>query len=630
MRRRWLLLLLSITLPACEPSSTGERVDSIEGKCEFPARTLPTPTGDYCVGTTQISNPVDESRIDELSSKTPQGQRELLIRIWYPVEPGVTGSTAAYMDAAVKDDLVNEFIGFTVPELEDLHEQVQTHSLLDAPLALQTRKFPVVLFSPGYGAVYQVHHTLLEDLASHGYVVFAINHPHLAALTSYPDGRPIETREPPESETTQMMLYSYLERILRVPVQDHGFVIDLAAELDQEAGGRFENRLDLSRLGAFGHSYGGATSFASCSEDARIRAAIDIDGSLFGDVVRKGTDTPLLAIIGDNKMRFDNSLRKMGADTHRVALDEAIHSSFLDLAVLLPELAPSLADLMESAYGMKFVEPRLKLQITRAYVLAFFQVYLQEQPLEQLLDLAGAYGAEVEFETLKPAASGHVPEDPGLSWVPVPGARFEMGCSPADGDCAADELPVHAVEVPAFEMTAQPITEAQYLAVTGEVPSIIPCDADCPVEGAIQADAAAFCAAVGGRLPSEAEWEYAARAGSTTIYSCGDDPVCLDDVAWHSGNSDKAVHAVGEKQPNALGLYDMFGNLWEWVADCYHDSYDGAPDDGAAWREQDCATGAVVRGGDRHRKAETLRSANRNWIYPEGSPTYVEFRCVRD
>jgi len=112
------------------------------------------------------------------------------------------------------------------------------------------------------------------------------------------------------------------------------------------------------------------------------------------------------------------------------------------------------------------------------------------------------------------------------------------------------------------------------------------------------------------RLPSEAEWEYACRAGSTTRFSFGNEEKDLDDHAWHGGNAKLSTHPVGQKKPNAWGLHDMHGNVWEWCQDVWHDNYDGAPSDGSAWTEGDQSF-RVLRGGSWAQFGPDLRSSHR-------------------
>ncbi|MBI4568981.1 MAG: formylglycine-generating enzyme family protein, partial [Planctomycetes bacterium] len=106
---------------------------------------------------------------------------------------------------------------------------------------------------------------------------------------------------------------------------------------------------------------------------------------------------------------------------------------------------------------------------------------------------------------------------------------------------------------------------------------------DAPVEEVSWNDCRQFCEKAGLRLPSEAEWEYACRAGTTTRWSFSDDESTLGEHAWYDANSGNTAYLVGQKKPNAWGLYDMHGNVWEWCEDEWHDSYDGAPTDGAPW-----------------------------------------------
>jgi len=229
-----------------------------------------------------------------------------------------------------------------------------------------------------------------------------------------------------------------------------------------------------------------------------------------------------------------------------------------------------------------------------------------------------------------------------IEWVAIPAGGFLMGCPPEDTECVREdwtigERPYHWVDVPAFEMARTETTQYQYWKVTGEMPSYHPRCGDCPVEYMKNHyhDAAAFCEAVGGRLPSEAEWEYAARAGTTTRYYCGDDSACLADIGWYRNNSAIAdgtlhPHPAGQKEPNAFGLYDMAGNLQEWTADCSHPDFSGAPVDGSAWMTGgDCGM-HVFKGGSYNDFAWGLRSSWRYWDFVDMRGIADGFRCARD
>jgi len=128
--------------------------------------------------------------------------------------------------------------------------------------------------------------------------------------------------------------------------------------------------------------------------------------------------------------------------------------------------------------------------------------------------------------------------------------------------------------------------------------------------------AKAFSEWVGGRLPSEAEWEYSCRAGSMTVWCFGDDETRLGDYVWHYENSGKKTHEVGTRKPNAWGLYDMYGNVGEWCEDVQHDNYNGAPDDGSAWTTGGEQSSRVLRGGTWGYNARYIRSAHRLFVFP--------------
>jgi formylglycine-generating enzyme required for sulfatase activity len=159
------------------------------------------------------------------------------------------------------------------------------------------------------------------------------------------------------------------------------------------------------------------------------------------------------------------------------------------------------------------------------------------------------------------------PKD-GLKYVWIPPGSFMMGCSPGDTECQPDEKPVHEVTITkGFWLGQTTVTQAAYQRVMGSNPSHFKGDG-LPVEDVAWDEARAYCTAVRARLPTEAEWEYAARAGNT-----GARYGSLAEIAWYAKNSAGRLHEVGRKKPNAFGLYDMLGNVWQWTADWYDQAY---------------------------------------------------------
>ena len=185
--------------------------------------------------------------------------------------------------------------------------------------------------------------------------------------------------------------------------------------------------------------------------------------------------------------------------------------------------------------------------------------------------------------------------------VVIPSGAFMMGRDSNLEDGDDDELPRHEVQIKKFAVGKFEVTQAEYIAVMEHNPSRFK-GRNNPVENISWHDAQEYVAQLSQktgktyRLLSESEWEYAARAGTNTLYSFGDDLSDLEQYAWFDGNSQERTHPVGQKQPNGFGLYDMHGNVWEWVADCYNASYHGAPNNGEAWISESCKY-LLSRGG---------------------------------
>lgn len=219
-------------------------------------------------------------------------------------------------------------------------------------------------------------------------------------------------------------------------------------------------------------------------------------------------------------------------------------------------------------------------------------------------------------------------------FVSVPAGSFEMG--------AEREKPVHTVKIAAaFRIAKYEVPQNLWESVMGGNPSKWKGRRN-SVEMVSFDDAVEFCAKATGlmrkaelieatqvvRLPSEAEWEYAARAGTKTRYSFGDDATDLDAHAWHHGNAAGNDPPVGAKKPNAWNLFDVHGYLWEWCADAWHEGYEQAPADGSAWIEGGDPKQRVLRGGSWKDPAEKLTSSFRRGEPRELKDDAVGLRCV--
>lgn len=217
--------------------------------------------------------------------------------------------------------------------------------------------------------------------------------------------------------------------------------------------------------------------------------------------------------------------------------------------------------------------------------------------------------------------------------VEIPAGSFDMGSNSGE----AEEQPVHSVAIAqSFAIGKTEITQAQWYAVMKNRPSYFEtCGDTCPVEQVSWTDIQEFIRKLNAktgkqyRLPSEAEWEYACRAGKQHEEYCGGDVPDL--VSWNSANSGTFLfnrpHPVATRQANAFGLYDMSGNVWEWVEDNYHDNYNGAPVDGSAWR--DSSSMRVLRGGSWGYQPKFGRAAARAGFGPNIRYYSYGFRLAR-
>ena len=223
----------------------------------------------------------------------------------------------------------------------------------------------------------------------------------------------------------------------------------------------------------------------------------------------------------------------------------------------------------------------------------------------------------------------------------LPSAMFVMGSSQGEVGHRNDESPQHTIQIPSgLALGRYPVTFDQWDACVKDGGTTYKPDDEgwgrCsrPVINVSWDDIQLYLQWLGEvtgktyRLLSEAEWEYAARAGSQTAYSFGNDPKELDRYAWFADNSRWMTHPVGKKLPNAFGLHDMYGNVWEWTQDCWAGGYNGAPTDGSAWTRGDCYH-RVVRGGSWLLNPLLLRAARRGRFASADRRNYLGFRVAR-
>jgi formylglycine-generating enzyme required for sulfatase activity len=264
-----------------------------------------------------------------------------------------------------------------------------------------------------------------------------------------------------------------------------------------------------------------------------------------------------------------------------------------------------------------------------------------------------------EFETVKVNAKGKIIqkfkkqanqyiEQLGnaikLEMVEIPSGTFTMGSPSSEANRYSDEDPQHQVKVPSFYMGKYPVTQAQWQRVMENNPSYFKEDDNLPVENVSWDDAIEFCKKLSEktgktyRLPSEAEWEYACRAGTTTAFAFGE--TINPKIVNYDGNRPYGKAAKGEYRrktiavgslgvANEFGLYDMHGNVWEWCQDYWHANYIDAPIDGSAWETiSSNNTSRVLRGGSYNDLADLCRSADRLGLAPDRHYNLSGFRLV--
>lgn len=367
---------------------TGTGMIKISGSHD--ASFLPKLTGTYGVGVSSL-HLIDASRPENFTTDTSD-VREMMVQLWYPTEPTLEGPRATYMDYPTFQWLKGRSPIPLVSIPNNAYLFVRPHGHNETSIA--SGLFPVVIFSPGYDGVYQIYTSFIEDLVSHGFVVASINHPYVSGITVFPDGRTVGLAEVP---TDPVARSAFFNMSLRTIVQDAKYVVDILTEMNVTAP-KFLGHFDLSHVGMYGHSFGGANTAVCCYEDARFDAGLTLDGVFYQQFTPRNITVPFLYMYAENRLVNDSTVGYMWnhttGDTFKMSIAGSTHYAFTDVGVLLSHLVPLIPPRLLS-FGT--IAPKRMVNITRAFVTVFFEVTLKGAPLENLLTLPDQFD-EVQLD----------------------------------------------------------------------------------------------------------------------------------------------------------------------------------------------------------------------------------------
>lgn len=382
--------------------------NTIQGQTEA----LPRPTGKHLVGITYLSF-IDDNR-KELFDNNQESNREITVKVWYPSD-NESNPEPYFLDA--ESEFAMKYFQF--PEI---FKNLRTNSSRDVPMSSKENKYPILIFSHGFGEHYSQNTILMEELASHGYILFSISHHYECKFSSFPDGRLIyldmnsqrfqkimqEQQNPKAMELLQKMynasndkerMQVLLETSNALPTiltespkywaEDISFFMDQLESMNNE-NKILKDKLNLDRIGVFGMSLGGIATSEICLNDNRIKAGINIDGGLYGTLLNVKHQTHFMFL---NSKRFFGYgklfIGESTVDCYSLSVKDSDHYNFSDYSVYP---VPSISFLLGTIDGEKTIE------IMNVIVLAFFDKYLKENKDINLIEQAKKY-PEIEIAT---------------------------------------------------------------------------------------------------------------------------------------------------------------------------------------------------------------------------------------
>ncbi len=386
-----LLILLRITEPICLSQTNSTRSEGGNGV----SVSLPELSGNFGVGRV-MQHLIDGDRADPFATEAEQRQgskRELIVWLYYPAAPVKTrGETVLPLPQWAgrhQQELVRRLGARAAEALITLKSWAQT----DAAIAARPRRFPVLIFAPGMSWLPNDYSAIIEDLTSRGYLIAAIAPPRISSIVIFPDGRAVTAGK-------------FSDSIYDTLADDIRFVRRQLEKIDGDRSSRFFGRLDLTRVGAFGHSVGGAAAVSAGTDDQSIRAVANLDGDYGGSALLGKARQPILYITSEpfylggvpieqwdrdgselRRARVWESVRAGSTAPTRVRIRGMYHSNFQDAALLPSGSVPD--KLSKTRFGP--IDGERGLRLSTELVARFFDLHLRSRPISGFLALQSQY-----------------------------------------------------------------------------------------------------------------------------------------------------------------------------------------------------------------------------------------------
>lgn len=378
----------------------------------LPVFNLPNPTGPYMVGTTTFM--LEHSEREEVITEEPDDLRRLMVRAWYPADSlNSEAEQMEYMHPYEAQYFAKKY-GLPAFTLDHL-KHIETFAYLDLSVSEQESTFPVLLFSHGYNVAPATYASFVTEIASHGYIIFAVNHPYQSVATVFPDGEKVAFDYQYESKKFENVWEQIVEleeqfwaadtdsakrdvireisdlypnaEMMRHWSDDLSFVIDELERMNINDENRFCSKMNLDKIGVFGHSAGGGTAGQLMISDSRVTAGINWDGAQWADMVDSTLHQPFLRIeaVYDSTKFAPNDLiyHNVNDSVHYAIKVKGIgHSNFSDIPLLIP---------IQPVNQAGDMDPNQAIELINEYSITFFDIYLRDDQEFEIMDLNQKY-----------------------------------------------------------------------------------------------------------------------------------------------------------------------------------------------------------------------------------------------